>query len=405
MKKRLKKVKEIMLSAIYACIYRLCMLFPIQDKVFFSNFSGKRYGDNPRYISEKFHELYPEYKIIWQRHWRYDFSTPSYVKVVTFPSISLFYEMATSKIWVDSHLKRIWMKKRKKQLFIETWHGGLGFKKIERDAEATGNVSDEIKESDYTAGIADIFISNSEWLSQLYRRAFEYKGTILKLGYPKNDIFLQDNTAIRDSVREQFNIGANERIILYAPTFRDHLSLRTDRDYSAYDINFEKLIDVFQTKFEVQCKVLIRLQPLMIDMADEMFDFNERIINATEYPDAQKLILAADYMITDYSSIIFDFMLTRKPGFLFTADLDAYKSERGLYYELSEYPFPYGCDNESLQKCVIEFDEFNYQKRIDDFINMTGLYETGHAAKDIAYIIGEYMRDNKAKINIAKSEF
>lgn len=101
----------------------------------------------------------------------------------------MIYEMATAKIWVDSHTKPIWIKKRKKQLYIETWHGGLGMKKIEGDAgeRFTNNIIKNIK---HNSNIANLFISNSTHLTNIYKRAFWYEGPILELGFPKNDIFM-----------------------------------------------------------------------------------------------------------------------------------------------------------------------------------------------------------------------
>ena len=83
-------------------------IFPIKKRIVFCAFSGKRYGDNPKYISEKLHELYPKYEQVWIQYKGYKLDCPNYVKVVDFGTLKMLYEVCTSKIWVDSHMKRLW---------------------------------------------------------------------------------------------------------------------------------------------------------------------------------------------------------------------------------------------------------------------------------------------------------
>lgn len=381
----LGKIKAFVYWKFYSVIFHICRLFPLGDKVIFSNFSGKRYGDNPKYISEGLHREDPDCRIIWQRHYDYKFDVPDYVKVVRWPSVRFMYELATSKVWVDSHLKKTWMKKRKNQYFIETWHGGLGFKKIEGDAEHTG-WKEELDEAYHTAQIADVFVSNSDWISDIYRRAFKYNGEILETGYPKNDIFFQDNEVVRKKVRDYYRLGADEQIVLYAPTFRDIPKRET------YSLDLERIRQVFEMRFHTKCKMLVRMHPMMMSQADAWFTYSNDVLNATAYPDSQELILATDYMITDYSSIIFDFMLMRKPGFLFTVDLEEYKSDKGFYLEMEEYPFSYARNNQDMEKAIMEFDNDEYQKKIDAFVIKTGLKEKGVATRQLVELIMNYRK-------------
>lgn len=367
-------------ETIFRLIYTFFSLFPLQNKVYFSNFSGKRYGDNPKYISEALHEKFPAAKIVWQQHYRYPFVTPDYVNIAKWPTFSFLYHMATSKVWVDSHLKRSWVKKRRGQYFIETWHGGLGFKKIEGDIESTSNI-EEVQNAYYTAKLADVFVSNSDWLSAIYRRAFRYQGSILKCGYPKNDIFFKNTDEIRNSVRNYYRISSQNRIILYAPTFREGLSSKS------YIQDFEKVKLAFEKRFDKSCIFFIRLHPLMIKVANQIYEYSDSIINVTGYGDTQELLIASDYLLTDYSSIIFDFMLMKKPGFLYVKDLSEYEQERGLYWKLSECPFPYAMNEGELIQNIMKFNKNEYEDRISEFENKTGLYEKGTATETVINLI------------------
>lgn len=109
-------------------------------------------------------------------------------------------------------------------MFIETWHGGLGIKKIQLDVASGPLKPWEIKEIKNTSKLADLFISNSGFLTQVYRSAFNYKGKVWNCGYPKSDILLKANQSINlKKIRDFYNLEENIKIFLYAPTFRKSL--------------------------------------------------------------------------------------------------------------------------------------------------------------------------------------
>lgn len=188
-----EKLKIVLEKTIGKVTFSIFSIFRLQDKVVFSNFNGKKYDDNPRYISEKLHQDDPNVKIVWIEHKGFKINPPSYVKVVQWPSLEMFFQLATAKIWVDSHSKPLYVCKRKGQFFVETWHGGLGMKKIEGDAIERLSQS-YIETSKHSVSMADVFISNSDWLNAIYRRAFNYKGKIIKCGFLLYDEILWKKT-------------------------------------------------------------------------------------------------------------------------------------------------------------------------------------------------------------------
>ena len=113
----------------------------------------------------------------------------------------------------------------------------------------------------------------------------------------------------------------------------------------------------------------------------------QHVIDATMYPDVQELLAAADAMLTDYSSAIFDFILTGRPGFILAEDYDAYEQVRGFYYPLTETPFPLARTEEELLERIEEFEEENYQKKINAFLQEKGSVEDGKAAERVAELI------------------
>ena len=201
----MKKIITDIIKNIYGSFFFfLFRIYPITNKVVFSSFSGKRYGDNPKIISEMLYEKYPEIKQVWLYKKNRFKDVPEAVIQKKWSSLGMIYELATAKVWVDSHTKPVWIHKRKKQFFIETWHGGLGIKKIEGDAQEKlpKYLINRIK---HNSKMTDILISNSDWLSEIYKRAFFYHGKIEKIGYPKTDYLLNLPAGIKEKVYKYYN--------------------------------------------------------------------------------------------------------------------------------------------------------------------------------------------------------
>lgn len=368
-------------------LYTPFCLLPLEDKVVFSNFSGKRYADNPKYISERLRKDHPEIRQIWLHHKNAPrFIVPDSIEVVDFPSFKMMYHLATAKVWVDSHYKQLYTIKRKGQFFIETWHGGLGFKKIEGDA-ADKLTKEDLEKITHNCEMADVFISNSKWLSEIYRRAFHYKGEILECGYPKERIFLEDlDLDIKKRVYSYYKLSDETRIVLYAPTFRN------GSDLSYLDLDYNQVIHALEKKTGDKWVLFIRLHPLMMNLSAGMNIFSDKVIDATDYPDMQELSLASDLFVTDYSSGIFDFVLSRKPAFLYASDVKEYIKERGLYFDLHDMPFPFAENNEMMIHNIISFDNNKYLHDLDDFYQYVGYVPNKKADVMISDLIYQKLR-------------
>ena len=393
-----KKLQRVALKLDYwlaGICYYIFRLLPLQDKVVASAFRGRRYGDNPKFIVEELHRLNPEVDIVWLKNRHFSYELPPYIRTVSFyHHIQKAYELATARVWVYSHRLEGNIRKRKGQLFIETWHGGLGIKKIEG-----GTPRDTLGERDKTelgntVKLADLFISNSDHLSGIYRRAFQYTGPIWKCGYPKNDILFREHNSIRHKVRMTYGLSDDVKIMLYAPTFRDSFE-QGGFDSRPYEIDLERVRNALSERFGGQWRILLRWHPVMAEkMEKNGFGISENVNDATEYPDMQELIVASDAFVSDYSSCIFDAALNGIPSYIYAADFDEYAGERGTYYSLEELPFPYAEDNDEMVANILAYDEEKYKKRWDDFSKRTGLFETGHAGNDIARLIHEFLSDN-----------
>lgn len=387
------------IKKLYGLIFfYLFRIFPIQNKIVFSSFYGENYEGNPKYISDYLLEKRKDIKQVWINHTKRKFDLDPSIKIVKWGSINMIYEMATAKVWADSHIKPTWIKKRKKQLYIETWHGGLGMKKIEGDVgEKFANSI--IKDIKHNSSIANLFISNSTHLTNIYKRAFWYEGPILELGFPKNDIFYAPKEKldeIRTKVLNKLNIPLDKKVVLYAPTFRNEQKL------DVYDMDFEKLKKNLDAKFSEDFVVLFRLHPRMRSLSNDFGKLYKNIIDASYYDDMQELIIATDIFITDYSSGIFDFASLRRPGFLYAKDIEDYEKERGLYFDLHDMPFPLAQNNEELEKNIMKFDYDKYKSDLEKFFTKMGLKDNENSVKKISDVIEKYIDTGKIELDKEK---
>lgn len=393
-------------NTFFIFLYYLFRIFPVKkNKIVASSFSGKKYGDNTAYILEELIKLNGNLDIVWLQDDEYKYKVPDNFRVLSFwkNNIRKIYEYATAAVWIDTHLMRFYMRKRKNQLFIETWHGGLGIKKIHGDIPVEKQDIYSMADVSNTAKIADIFISNCDHLTNVYKTAFGYNGKVWKCGYPKNDMIFTDSDNIRDKVRNTFGISRDTKLLVYAPTFRDDFYGK-GVNTSVYDINFPELFKSVTDKFGGNWVIMVKYHPILVNQPELYNDKYEYVINATKYPEMQEIVIAADVFISDYSSCIFDAAIRDIPCFTFAVDFEEYKGDRGVYYEMEELPFPYARDNDQLAYNIRNFDYKDYLSRWEGFKKRTGLHETGHAARDVAYVINEYIKGNEKPLEEIKNE-
>lgn len=375
----MEKIK-IFIEKVLSIFYMLFWLFKIEPKsIVCMNFSGKGYGDSPKYIAEKILTNSPEYKIYWvySKMMKSDDQFPERIITIKKNSLKYFYCLATSKYWISNNRMNIFIRKRKKQIYIQTWHGGLALKKIEYDAQdKLSRLYTEVMKVDNNK--IDYLISNSDFCTKMYRNAFKYKGKILEIGTPRNDILIMNNEEVIEKVRKYYRLK-DEKILLYVPTFRNSY------DKNPYDINFKLLKNELEKNGE-KWKIIIRLHPKINNPQELINDFNS-FINGGEYPDIQELICATNLIITDYSSTMFEGMIANKPVILYANDIDLYMNERGYYFSFEELPFEIATTNNELIK-VISAEKFtNFSKKYAEFSKNVGLKEYGKASEYIADLI------------------
>lgn len=357
-----------------ALFMRICGFFPIRsNKVVFTSYEGKSYSDNPKWISEALKE-YGGVEQVWLL--RKGNSHPE-VRSVAWGSLAALYELATAKVWVDNCRKREWTHKRQGQYYIQTWHGGVRLKKVEADAESDLTPK-YIEAAKHDSQMADLFLSECEWSSEKYRSSFWYDGEILNCGIPKSDLFFKERGSICRKVYEELGVSFNKKLLLYAPTFR------SDKDMSCYNLDCSSLINQLTRSFGGEWVIVIRLHSNIEELQDR-FEYSENIVNGTQYPDMNELLAAAECLITDYSSCLFDGLRVGAKVFIYAPDWERYiEQQRELYFDLRMLPAPFADSNEILMRKIETFSPELYEKERLSFLEQMNFFGTGHASETAA---------------------
>lgn len=361
----------------------ISLTHPIQKKVLFSSFGGAQYSDNPRAISEKLHELFPEYEISWVINNRDDKAdvVPEYVNIVSGGKWNFFYELATSFCFVTNTPIGISFYKRKKQFFIQTWHGDRGLKKTLYDTDPEGTGMSPVMDNKLT----DLAICGSDFGEKVYRTAFRYHGRILKTGMPRNDVLLQNNTKIRQKIMQLYGVPHNVKILLYAPTFRDFQNKKQN-----VGIDIQETICKLESATKENWVCFVRSHYISPGLSIECDD--RRIINVSNYPDMADLLACVDMLITDYSSSAGDYILRKKPVILAMFDVEEFKDTcRDFYFEPEKAGYIVAKNQIELNTIIDTFAEEDYLSSCKRIFEYYQTIETGNSAEEICKIInGEY---------------
>lgn len=372
---QLKRVDVYVHLLISHCI---CTFFKVRrGRVLFWSTVGKDYSCNPLYISNYIlnHES-ETFEVYWMFRKKVDTSqVDNRIKKIVFGTLKYLYVLHTAEFIITNHrtpTKEMFWLKRSEQKYVMTWHGSMPLKMIEKDADSSHSKG-YILCARNDSKICDLMLSDSQWYTNLIRRAFEYNGPILEKGMPRNDILFDKEMhhTIKYKVAKELNIQdyQNKYIVLYAPTFRTNH--RTDY----YILKWKKIVNAISYKLKKDVVILMRLHPTLLEEVDTSNLITEPfVINASKYNNMQELMITSDLLITDYSSTMFEFCLLDKPCFLYTPDFESY--DRGTYFSLKKLPFGIAYTIEEIIDIICNCDEESYVKEQHVFLNETfQLYE------------------------------
>jgi CDP-glycerol glycerophosphotransferase len=344
--------------------------------VFESNL-GKQFGDSPRYVYEALTRAGNARHVTWS------YATdpqrfPRTGGLVRRNSWRYYYALARAEVWVDNQGFPRQFTKRPETTYIQTWHG-TPLKKMGFDEPQLGRMSPE-KSREHQAMIDrwDHLVVPSEYFVDTFVRSYKYRGNLVRAGLPRNDPLVAADEADLRALKDRLELPHDRRIVLYAPTFRDDLRRRGEPFELELDLDLMRELLVQDYFFLIRTHYLDRLK---------LHGRHTPIAaNVSNHDDVTELMLASDLLVTDYSSIMFDYANLRRPMIFFTYDHDEYVSIRGTYFTLrDEAPGPVVSTNEELAEALRSADNLSerYRDRYDAFVARYCEYQTGTASEEI----------------------
>lgn len=390
-KKRIHSARRLSL------LFRLLHLFPVnKKKIVFSAFEGDGgFCCNPRYIAEELHRRDCDYKMVWlTRDVAKEF--PDYIIPVKYSTWNIAFHLATAKVWVDNYRKPFGTLKRKKQLYIQTWHASFGFKAV---GLFRGKAFPKIARlvSEWDSGLIDYMVSNSAYCDSVYPKKILYTGKTIRTGSPRVDCLINNKQALHDSLREKLSIEKKTKLLLFAPTFRGG-NQKGKKSVTAEipKIDFDRLVSVLQKKFGGTWYILLRLHPQLSAKMQEMplAGKTDYLRDVSQFPDMSQILGGCDILITDYSSCAFDAAFAGIPVFLYADDVQEYKADRGEFmWKREELPFSTAETNETLVQNIRDYLESEYQNHVAQFMQKHEVLEDGHASERVVDVIEQYITE------------
>lgn len=351
--------------------------------ILFESFFGKSYSDSPKYIYEYLAKNSPgEYKFIWVINKKGTQIPYKHRKVKRF-SIRYSYYMARCGYYIFNGRQPEWVRKREGNIFLQTWHG-TPLKRLVFDMEDVSSATPRYKQQVYKQSRAwDYLIAPNAFSAKTFRRCFMFHNKILETGYPRNDLLhAPDREELAVSIRQKLGIPHDMKTILYAPTWRD------DEFYEKGRYKFELALDPDYMKRNLgdEYVLLIRTHYFIADSLD-ISALGGFAVNVSRYDDITELYLISDILITDYSSVFFDYANLKRPMLFFTYDLEKYRDVlRGFYLDIEkEVPGPLLFTTEEIVDAVKDIDtiKLNYMERYMKFYHRFCGWEDGQASKKV----------------------
>lgn len=350
-----------------AVINFLKLFVKTDDKlILFNSFAGRKYDDSPKAIYEVMRrdKRFNGYHFVWALHNPNQYKIKG-AKIIKTDGIDYFITALMARVWItNSSVERGLNFKGKRTLYFNTWHG-TPMKKMGTDIQ-----SDNQSFKSKSDSKIDVMMSQGKFETEVFSRSFGIsKNKFLEAGLPRNDILSNYTKEQRESIRQKFGIKSEQKVILYCPTFREYEKDEHLGVIMAPPMHLKKWQDILGNEYVLLMRAHYEVSKVM------KIEENEFVKDMTNYPDLNDLFIASDILISDYSSVFFDYSITGKPMFHFTYDYDKYSSKRGMYFDIRYYLS--GAENEDKLISIIKnIDEQNEQNKTiyfrDKYVNFYG---------------------------------
>jgi CDP-glycerol glycerophosphotransferase len=343
-------------------------------RVIFCSFNG-RYSDSPRAVHEALVRRGDAHDTVWLVDPDHAHTFPAGVRTVPIHTDAAVEALESADLVLSNgHLEMEW-RKRPGATYAQMWHG-TPLKRIH--ADAIGGPPGLLEHLSLDVERWDVLLSPNPYSTATMRQAFRWSGEVLETGYPRNDVLLSpDAGEMRERVRRELGIGDGQTAVLYTPTWRDDAFWDESLDAGALALD----VDRFTSGLGDDHVLLLRVHYKLTGMVRGID--HPAVVDVSFHPDIAELYLAADAMVTDYSSTMFDFAVTGKPMLFYTYDMERYRDElRGFYFDLSvDPPGPLSVTTEALVDDIkrLPLVRQDHQEAYDRFRATFCPLDDGHA--------------------------
>lgn len=362
------------------------------NTIVFESFGGKNYSDSPKYIYEYMQQNYPKLNYIWV------FNNPDKnviignAEKVKKGSKEYYDAYSKAKFWVTNARLPLYLNKKENQIYIQTWHG-TPLKRLANDMKVVrmpGTTTANYKKNFYAETSRwDYLVSPNRYSTNIFKTAFWMdEERTWEIGYPRNDVLVNrsDDQEYINQIKKDLNLPEGKKVIMYAPTWRDDEFVKKGQYLFDLKINLENL----QKELGENYVILLRMHYLIANALD-LNGYEDFAIDVSNYSDISELYLISDALITDYSSVMFDFGILKRPQYFFAYDIEKYdKGLRGFYMDyMNDLPGEIITDEFKLAEELKNIDEHKekYKEKIEKFYEKFCSLEKGQSSK----FIGDYI--------------
>ncbi|KRN03060.1 glycosyl glycerophosphate transferase [Levilactobacillus senmaizukei DSM 21775 = NBRC 103853] len=304
-----------------------------QPTLVFESFGGRQVSDSPYAIYLLFKQLYPGFNFIWsidrsQKHFCKENDIPYVIRRTS----KWVRVLGKASFWISNARFPSWVKKPQYLTYIQTWHGtplkklGLDIENVSMPGTTTAKYHVNFVRE---ANRWDALVSPNDYSTRIFRSAFGYNNQILKVGYPRNDELINSTPDDVTALKQELGIPLDKKVVLYAPTYRDNQF--AEKGKYTFELPFS--LDEFQKQYGDDAVLVLRMHYLISNALD-ISGYEGVVFDFSNHPNISDLYLISDMLITDYSSVFFDFAYLKRPILFYPYDYHMYKDElRGFYLD------------------------------------------------------------------------
>lgn len=387
------KIKRFIVNCMRWAFEVLFRMVPLNKKeVLFISFHGRGYSDNPKavYLAMKQDERFKDYTFVWALR-KENMQEIEGAKVIPYFTPAYFFHLARAKYWVCNCKLQKYVIRKKHQIYLQTWHGtplkrlahdiivpeGTTFYRSHMSADAMKKTYDnDVKKYTY-------MISPNRFCTEVFQSAFQIdRNRLIETGYPRNDYLSNVTEDEILTIRSRLHIPEDKKVILYAPTWRDN-------QFTMGGYTFELKVDFKKWKRMLGDEYVIVFKPHYLitstyEHAPELEDF---VYDIDAKADIADLYVISDIMITDYSSVFFDYAILNRPIYFYMYDIEEYADElRGFYLDINKDLPGERFREEDAMLMAIKHHIFDYE-RLRNFNGRFNNCEDGHASQRVIDIV------------------